>query len=159
MKSFQTLRGFYTGQEPPGMEARIASGATLRLVSEAGLDFEEIEAALGLAPTEVGRRGEKKGRRSPPNKHDVWLFRAPVAPEAELNQHIDALWALLKPNVDYLKRLKSKASVDVFLTYSSGIDHGGVSVPFRSLEMFCVLEIDFGLSIVVLPESGSSRER
>jgi hypothetical protein len=39
--------------------------------------------------------------------------------------------------------------VDVFLGYSSNIDHAGVTIPHQSLEMFTALELDVGLSVVV----------
>lgn len=80
------------------------------------------------------------------------MFRAPVDAEQELREHIDALWRALKPHAQYLRSLKSRATVDVFLGYSSNIDHAGVTIPHQSLEMFTALELDVGLSVVVVSE-------
>ena len=43
----------------------------------------------------------------------------------------------------------ARDGVDVFLGYSSNIDHAGVTIPHQSLEMFTALELDVGLSVVV----------
>jgi predicted AlkP superfamily pyrophosphatase or phosphodiesterase len=83
-------------------------------------------------------------------KHDLWMLHAPVPREEELWRHIDALWTLLEPHTEYLLALKSRAQVDVWLSYSSHIDHAGLSVPPASLAMFTALQLDFALSIVVL---------
>lgn len=152
MKTFRTLRGLLAGDEPEEMEPSFRYQAILRIMSDGGLDFEEIETSLGLQPTASRRRGEKASPRSPPSRQDLWMFRAPVDAAQELREHIDALWRALKPHAQYLRSLKSRASVDVFLGYSSNIDHAGVTIPHQSLEMFTALELDVGLSVVVVSE-------
>jgi hypothetical protein len=150
LKSFNTLKGFITGEEPKEMKPVFAHNATLRIFSEAELDFEELGAVLGVTPTMTARRGQRVGPRSPPVKGDVWMYRTPVAEEKDLHEHIDALWRTLKPNVPFLRALKARATVEVFLGYSSNIDHAGIRVPYASLELFTALELDFSLSIIVL---------
>lgn len=144
------MRGFVADEEADDIEPHSAFHATLRIFSEAELDFAEIESTLGLVPTTTRRIGERVGPRSPPSKHDVWMYQAPVPEQHDLHHHIDALWEVLEPHAAYLRALKSRATVDVFLGYSSNIDHAGVSIPPKSLAMFVALEIELGLSIVVL---------
>jgi hypothetical protein len=153
MKGFHTLQGFLTGDEPDQMQPIFAHHATLRIFSETGLDFEGIGSALGLIPTTTGRRGDKVGPRSPPNKGDVWMYRASTPSERDLHEHIDDLWQVLKPHGDFLRRLKAHATVEVFLGYSSNIDHAGVKIPPKSLEMFTALELDLLLNIVVVVDA------
>ena len=150
MKSFNTLKGFVTGEEPKEIKPFFAHNATLRIFSEAELDFEDLGAVLGVTPTTTVRRGQRVGPRSPPATGDVWMYRAPVPDESDLYEHIDALWRTLPPNVSFLRALKTRATVEVFLGYSSNIDHAGIRVPHASLELFTALELDFSLNIIVL---------
>lgn len=149
MKGYHTLQGFVDGDEDSDFEPRFAYHATLRIYSEAGLDFEKITATLGVSPTKVARRGERVGPRSPPNKGDIWLYQAPVAEDEELHHHIDALWAAIRPQAAFLRDLKTEARVEVFLGYSSNVDHAGICIPYKSLEMFAALELELGLNIIV----------
>lgn len=71
MKTFRTLRGLLAGDEPEEMEPSFRYQAILRIMSDGGLDFEEIETNLGLQPTASRRRGEKAGLRSPPSRQDL----------------------------------------------------------------------------------------
>ena len=74
----------------------------------------------------------------------------PDVPESEhLEVHINTLWSSIKPHRDFIKSLKSQATVDVFLGYRSNCDHAGLEVPYTCLEMFTELEIPFGVSIIV----------
>ncbi len=154
MKDFQTLQGFLANEEPEDLDPTFNYQATLRILGrdEGRLDFEGIQENLGLEPTSARRRGEKIGPRSPPAKQDMWMFQVPVKKDLELHKHIDALWAKLKPHIAYLLGLKKQANVDVFLGYLSNIDHAGVTIPHQSLEMFRSLELDIGLSIVVVAD-------
>ncbi|MGE0761205.1 MAG: DUF4279 domain-containing protein [Pirellulaceae bacterium] len=71
-------------------------------------------------------------------------------PESEdLEVHINALWSAIRPHRDFIKSLKSQATVDVFLGYRSNCDHAGLSIPHTCLEMFTQLEIPFGVSIII----------
>jgi hypothetical protein len=139
-----------TGEEPEDFEPKFLYHAILRIFSESTrLDFDSISATLGLEPTRTRRRDVPDQPGGVPSHLDMWMYYAPVAEELDLHHHIDALWRVLEPHVEYLKILKSQATVDVYLGYCSNIDHAGVSVPHRSLEIFRALEVDFGLSIVV----------
>jgi predicted AlkP superfamily pyrophosphatase or phosphodiesterase len=152
LKEFDTLRGFMADEEAEDFKPSFAFHATLRIFSNDGLDFGEIDSTLGLVPTTTRRIGDRPGPRSPPSKHDVWMYQVPVPEERDLHHHIDALWEVLEPHAAFLRSLKSRATVDVFLGYSSNVDHAGISIPPNSLEMFVALEIDLGVSIVVLPD-------
>ncbi len=146
-KSFRTLRGFLSGEEPEE-ENYFAYSATLRIAGQ-NLDFEDISAHLGVSPSRSHRKGDQKGPSSPPFQHDMWQYKPPIDESIELGKHIDALWNAIKHAKEYLLSLKKTASVDVFLGYRSNVDTAGVEVPYTSLEMFTELEIPFGLSIII----------
>jgi hypothetical protein len=152
VKSYKTLKGFVTDAEPDGLSPTFAHSATLRISSEESLDFKELGETLGVTPTRTVRRGEQVGPRSPPAKGDVWTYQAPVEKERDLGEHIAALWHVLKPHQSFLRALKARAHVDVFLGYSSNIDHAGLRVSYRELELFTALELDFALNVVVLSD-------
>ena len=149
MESFRTPKGpdEDAGIEPDG-PSYFAYGATLRIFGDA-LDFYEIGRTLGAEPTSSHRKGERRGPRSTPYKHDMWMLVADLPEERPLAEHIDALWAIIRDRSGYLRELKRVATVDVFLGYRSNVDTAGVEIPHTSLEMFVQLEIPFGLSIIV----------
>src|SRR4051812_47778414 len=111
-KMFRTLRGFLDGEEPD--EAiYIRFSAMLRIHGD-GLPFEEISERLGVLPTRLHRKGERRGSKSPCYRDDAWHFQ-PQLPETEpLEHHIEALWKVVRPEIEYLKRLKQRFKVDVF---------------------------------------------
>lgn len=147
-KSFRTLRGFLSGQETDE-EDKFYYSASLRIFGDQ-LDFEDISSNLGLMPTNVHRKGDRKGEESPAYKDDFWRYSPDVDEEKELAEHIDSLWKDIKHAKDYLLMLKKSATVDVFLGYRSNNDMAGIEIPYTSLEMFIELQIPFGLSVVVL---------
>jgi hypothetical protein len=146
-QEFRTLRGFLRGKEPDEVNF-FAYSASLRIFGSIP-DLEEITQRLGVAPTSAHRRGERRGPKSPPYKHDMWCYDAPVSENEPLHVHIDALWNTFKERKDYLLQLKRDVTVDVFLGYRSNCDHAGVEVPYQSLEMFRELQVPFGMSIIV----------
>ncbi len=144
---FRTLRGFLDGQEPDGPNY-FKFSATLRIHGDP-IPFAEIEHRLGVAPTHAHRKGERRGPRSPAYRDDAWHYE-PSVPEIEpLARHLDALWAVVRPAVEYLKGLKSLCKVDVFCGYRSNCDTAGFEVPHTSLVLFAVLEVPFGVSVVI----------
>jgi hypothetical protein len=146
-RSFRTLRGFLKGEEPD--EANyFCFSATLRIHGN-DIPFDEISQRLGVQPTNIHRKGERCGPRSPEYRDDAWHFR-PSLPETEpLERHIEALWQVVKPHVDYLKALKQRLKIDVFCGYRSNCDHAGFEVSHRCLELFTALEVPFGISVIV----------
>ncbi len=146
-ESFRTLHGFLNGTEPDE-EMYFAYSASLRIFGDIS-DLDEITSRLGLEPTNTHRKGDRKGPKSPPYKHDMWSYEVPISEEEPLAKHIDALWSKIKKHKDYLIELKETLTVDVFLGYRSNCDHAGVEVPSTSLEMFTEPRIPFGLSIII----------
>jgi hypothetical protein len=146
-KTFRTLRGFFDGDEPDE-ETYFAYSATLRIFGSIP-DLDAITRTLGLTPTQALRKGDRVRPRSVPLKHDCWHYQPPVCESDHLEIHINALWAAIKPHRDYIKKLKSQATVDVFLGYRSNCDHAGLEVSHTCLEMFTELEIPFGVSIII----------
>ena len=146
-ETFRTLRGFLAGGESEA-ENYFFYSATLRIFGDIS-DLDEVSSHLGLRPTSVHRKGDKRGPRGSGFSHDLWSYTVPVDKRQPLSEHIDALWTQLKPHRDYLVELKSCLRVDVFLGYQSNCDSAGVEVPFTSLEMFVELKIPLGVSIIV----------
>ena len=146
-KEYRTLRGFIDGDEPDE-ETYFAYSTTLRIFGNIN-DLSDITRNLGLEPTSFHRKGERRGPKSPPYKHDMWSYEAQIDEEAAIEKHIDELWTKLKPHKEYLLELKKTLTVDVFLGYRSNCDTAGIEVPYTSLEMFTELKIPFGLSIIV----------
>jgi hypothetical protein len=146
-KMFRTLRSFLNSEEQD--EANyFRFSATLRIHGN-DVPFEEISQRLGVQPTHLHRKGEHPGPRSPAYRDDAWHFR-PSLPETEpLERHIEALWQVLRPAVDYLKALKGHFRVDVFCGYRSNCDHAGFEVSDKCLELFMALEVPFGVSVII----------
>jgi len=146
-KSFKTLRGFLAGTEREE-DTFFAYSATLRIAGEIS-NMDEISATLGLSPTHLHRKGEKRGAKAAGYRQDMWSYSPPIEKSEPLHKHIDALWLKLKPHKHYLLELKNSLNVDVFAGYRSNCDTAGIEVPHTSLEMFTELEIPFGVSIIV----------
>jgi hypothetical protein len=146
-KMFRTLRGFLNGEEPDEKNY-FRFSATLRIHGD-DLPFDEITERLGVQPTRLHRNGDRRGPRSPGYRDDAWQFQ-PSLPETEpLERHIEALWRVVLPHVEYLKALKERFKVDVFCGYRSNCDHAGFQVSHRCLELFTALEVPFGVSVIV----------
>jgi hypothetical protein len=112
-------------------------------------DLDDITRNLGIHPTHIHLRGERRSPLARPYEHDMWSYRAPVPRTEPLHVHIDTLWAALRDRRLYLLDLKQSLSVDVFLSYRSNSDTAGVEVRHQSLEMFLELQVPFGLSIII----------
>jgi hypothetical protein len=146
-KMYRTLRGFLSGEEPD--EATyFRFSATLRIHGD-GVPFQEITERLGVEPTHIHRKGEQRGPRSPAWRDDAWHFD-PAVPETEpLESHINALWQVVRPQVEYLKALKLRFKIDVFCGYRSNSDTAGFEVSHKCLELFTALEVPFGVSVII----------
>jgi hypothetical protein len=146
-KMFRTLRGFLNGEEPD--EANyFCFSANLRIYGD-GVPFEEISERLGVEPTHLHRKGERRGPSSPGWHDDAWHF-GPALPETEpLDRHCEGVWQGVRPHVEYLKALKRRFKVDVFCSYRSNCDTAGFEVAYQCLELFMALEVPFGVSVIV----------
>jgi hypothetical protein len=146
-KMFRTLRGYLSGEEPD--EANyFCFSATLRIHGD-GVPFQEISHRLGVEPTNLHSKGERRGPRSPAWPDDAWHYQ-PAVPETEpLERHIEALWQVVRPQVAYLKALKQRLIVDVFCGYRSNCDTAGFEVSHQCLELFTALEVPFGVSVII----------
>jgi hypothetical protein len=146
-KIFRTLRGFLNGEEPDEGNYFCFS-AGLRIHGN-DVPFEEISRRLGVQPTNLHRKGERRGPRSPAYGDDAWQFR-PSLPETEpLERHVEALWEVVRSHVEYLKGLKQRCKVDVFCGYRSNCDMAGFEVSHKCLELFMALEVPFGVSVII----------
>ena len=146
-KMFRTLRGFLDGEEPDE-ENYFLFSATLRIHGD-NIPFEEISQRLGVEPTNLHRKGERRGPRSPAYQDDAWHFEPPLPETEPLERHIEALRQVVRHAVDYLKALKQRFKVDVICGYRSNCDHAGFDVSSQCLELFTSLEVPFGVSVIV----------
>lgn len=89
MKAYRTSRGFFEGVEEEE-EIYFKYSASLRIYGTIA-DFDEITNTLKLSPTNAHRKGEKKGPKSPPFKHDMWSYTVQVDEKEHLEKHIDTL--------------------------------------------------------------------
>ncbi len=145
---FRTLKGFLAGEEPDE-ETYFCFSATLRIHGD-GVPFEEISQRLGVQPTHMHRKGERRGPRSPGYRDDAWHYESSLPETEPLERHIEALWQVVRPAVDYLKSLKPRFKVDVFCGYRSNCDHAGFEVSHECLALFTALEVPFGVSVIVV---------
>jgi hypothetical protein len=129
-------------------ESYFEFSATLRIFGIIA-DLDGITRTLGLNPTHLHRRGEKRGLRSKPYDHDMWSYTAPVPVACPLQEHLAMLWKALQPHVEYLKGLKRSLTVDVFCGYRSNCDHAGFEVGHQALHLFTQLEVPFGVSVII----------
>lgn len=129
-------------------EPYFAHSATLRVFGER-VEPEEITAGLGIDPTYCHRKGDRRSLTAPPWEHGMWSYSPSLLEDRPLGEHIDALWARIKPRKSYLFALKAVATVDVFLGYRSNSDTAGIEVPHHSLDLFVELQIPLGLSIII----------
>jgi hypothetical protein len=82
-------------------------------------------------------------------ENDAWLYDAPVGKDRPLDEHIMALWDAIRPQVQYLRELKQKHTVDVFCGYRSNSNTAGFQVDHNCLGLFAELAIPFGVSIII----------
>lgn len=148
--AYRTLQGALRGHESDE-PIYFAYKASLRIHGE-GVPLDELTARLGVTPTTARRAGERRRPTSVAYRDDAWQYSPPLPEEAPLAEHIDALWRVVEPHVEYLRLLKQRFRVDVFCGYRSNCDHAGVEVPASSLALFTALDVPFGLSIIVLTD-------
>ncbi len=146
-RAFRTLRGALSGEEPDE-ENYFCYSATLRIHGQE-LPFDEFAGRLGVRATHLHRIGDRRGPRSPAYCDDAWHFQAPIPESQPLGDHVEALWVVLSPHVEYLKSLKDRFKVDVFCGYRSNCDHAGFEVPHQCLKLFTILEVPFDVSVIV----------
>lgn len=146
-KFFRTLKGFLSGHESEE-ENYFCFSVTLRIHGE-NLPFDEISERLGVQPSYCHRRGERRGPNSPPFRGDAWHYGSSLAEQQPLDKHIEAVWNVVRPHVEYLKSIKTRYKVDVFCGYRSNNDTAGFEVSHRNLEMFIALEVPFGVSVII----------
>jgi hypothetical protein len=120
------------------------SSAALIITGD-GLDLDGISRTLGLAPTNISRKGERYGHAGTLCDYDMWYYSASVDGLRPLDEHIMALWDMVRPHIGYLRNLKQKFSVKVSLDVKSSIPDA--EVDHRCLGLFAELEIPFRVSV------------
>lgn len=151
MRSNDTLLSIDVGGELLAFQPRVAQYAALRIFSEPGLDFERVAFTFGVEPTLLRRRGEPMGPNGSALLGDLWMYRPGLEESEPLYRHVDALWRVLQPHVEFVRGLKLVANVQLLLGYSSNLEETGLSLPSASLEVFRQLDLPLELSFIALP--------
>ncbi len=146
-QKFRTLKGFLNGEEPDE-PAYFHFSVTLRIHGQ-NVPFSEISNQLGVQPTHIHRKGERRSKSHKGYNDDAWQFAPSLSETESLERHIEALWQIIRPQVAYIKSLKQQFKVDVFCGYRSNSDTAGFEVSHKCLELFTALEVPFGVSIII----------
>jgi hypothetical protein len=123
---------------------------SLRLLGD-NLDPVRIEELIGLRPTTIGLKGQKRsgkqGREYAPYETNVWVYRHLSADTSSFEDQLRALFALLGPKRSALKAACSTPGIegDVFLGFSSGDGQGGDIISPEILALIA----DTGLSLTL----------
>lgn len=130
-------------------ETRLGFSATLRVMCAAER-HEEINRVTGLSPTHQHEHGEP-GLFGEPWPKDLWVLESPLPPGAALNDHLDWLWAQVRPHQNYFRALADEEStdVDLFCGYRSDCAECGFEVQPKALEIVQVLNIPLEVSVVL----------
>lgn len=82
--------------------------------------------------------------------NQVWRYKIEDPDSKDLNEQLVELWDRIKEHKEYLLMLKKKYEIDIFCSYTSDCDHAGVDLKPEALRIFSELNVNFGLSIVVI---------
>jgi hypothetical protein len=110
-----------------------------------GLNLDEISQRLGVTPTYISEKGKRYGHAKTLCDFDAWSYFSPVNKERPFDEHIMALWDVVRPHIGYLRELKQKFQVNVSLDVKSSIPR--FEIDHRCLELFTKLEIPFRVSV------------
>jgi hypothetical protein len=145
----EIVTSFADAVAPEGEKPYFCFCATLRIFGDIG-ELEAIGRQLGLQPTRMYRKGERKSPHRPDVwPRDGWLYQPPVDENRPLEDHILALWDRIRPQMAFLKSLKAKHQVDIFCGYRSNSGTAGFQVSHKCLGLFIELEVPFGMSVII----------
>ena len=122
--------------------------ASLRVFGQID-DLSEIFRIVGIEPTHSHKKGEKRTEISAPYEHDMWIYTPPIEGIEKLSVHLDTLWGVIRPNIDEIKKLKEKYTVNILCGYRSNSDTAGFNVDYKSLKIFEELEVPFDVSVII----------
>src|SRR5260370_875909 len=95
------------------------SQAALRISGDT-LRHDQINAILGLEPTQSGVKGERfSTRHSAVRRTSFWLLKSPLSDSLPLAEHLEWLLDLIEPKLDLIGSLAEKWRVDFFCGFSS----------------------------------------
>lgn len=128
--------------------ARFGFSATLRVMCAAER-HDEIERRTGLTATHQHQHGEP-GLLGRPWPKDLWALDAPLPRGAPLSDHLDWLWAQVRPHQDYFRALAAEegVDVDVFCGYRSDCAECGFEVRPGALTLVRALDVPLEVSVV-----------
>ncbi|SRR5258706_11369394 len=113
------------------------------------LDPTSVEALIGLSPSTVGLKGQKRrgtqGREYAPYETNIWVYSHHAADNSCFEDQLCAVFSLLGPRRTALKTLCTTPGIagEVFLGFASGCGQGGDTVSPKVLALLA----DTGLSL------------
>jgi uncharacterized protein DUF4279 len=116
------------------------------IITGDGLDFDQISRTLGVAPYSISEKGKRYGHAKTLCDFNMWYFVVTVDALRPLDEHIMALWDVIRPHFDYLRQLKQKFHVEVSLDVQTS--NPDVKVDHRCLGLFTELELPFRISVI-----------
>ena len=108
-----------------------------------------VEALIGLSPTTVGLKGQKRkgkqGREYAPYETNIWVYSHDGADNSCFEDRLRALFSLLGSRRTALKTLCTTPGTEgeVFLGFGSGCGQGGDTISAEVLALMA----DTGLSL------------
>jgi hypothetical protein len=122
--------------------------ASIRITGEK-LDLEAISSVLNIKPTHVHKKGDLDMTKEK-YRQDMWLLTSPLSQKKSLDLHLKWLEKKLKPYYGYLVKLKSRAKIDIFCSYTSCDQLSGFSLSSTALSIFTELDVKMEISLIFL---------
>jgi hypothetical protein len=125
------------------------------IIKGASLDLDEISRSLGLAPTNLSRKGERYGHAQTLCDFDGWYYSPKIDGSRPIDAHITALSDAVRPQIQYLRDLKQgcEISVSIHIQTSSlwfGKEyHTSFEVGNHSMRLFTELEIPCRIFVTI----------
>lgn len=113
---------------------------------------------LELQPTRARDVGAPVGPRSPSklNLRTVWSLDADLPGDAPLEDHIEAILALMESRRDEIVSLKRFCSVDVFCYFASDNGQGGIELEATLMRRLSDLGADLLLDLYLSDDENSA---
>jgi hypothetical protein len=133
------------------------------LIKGDGLNLDAISRTLGLTPTNISQKGKRYGHAQTLCDYDAWYYSPPIAKERPLDEHIMALWDVVRPHIGYLCDPKQKFEVSVSVHVNSNSSwfkeyHTCFEVDHRCLGLFAELGIPFKVFVTITERVKSKDE-
>jgi hypothetical protein len=116
--------------------------ATLKIASST-LCAKDIASILGLIPSELFKKGEMYGKRSPRlMKESICFFESKTSRHEPIEEHIAELLKLLVDKIEQIEYLSKYCDITLFGFYSTDSGQGGICLSHELICQLALLRID-----------------